>query len=82
MKSNKESNALKAEVDTMNAKLGELTDDELAQVSGGKRDLTCSVAAVSCNDLNAVPVQNPVQSLQGKVAGMVFAVADVIDGGQ
>ncbi len=35
MKSKEELNALKEEVKAMNAKLAELTDDELFQVSGG-----------------------------------------------
>ena len=35
MKSKKELNALKEEVETVSKKLQELTDEELAQVSGG-----------------------------------------------
>ena len=35
MKSKEELNALKEEVETLNKKLHELTDDELSQVSGG-----------------------------------------------
>ena len=35
MKSEKELNVLKEEVETLNKKLAELTEDELAQVSGG-----------------------------------------------
>ena len=35
MKSKEELNALKEEVETLNKKLHELTDEELAQVSGG-----------------------------------------------
>ena len=35
MKSKEELNALKKEVETVNEKLHELTDEELAQVSGG-----------------------------------------------
>ena len=35
MKSIEELNALKEEVETLNKKLAELTDEELAQVSGG-----------------------------------------------
>ena len=35
MKTLKELNALKEEVETLNKKLAELTDEELAQVSGG-----------------------------------------------
>ena len=36
MKSKEELNALKEEVETVNKKLAELTDEELAQVSGGQ----------------------------------------------
>ena len=35
MKTKEELNALKEEVETLNEKLAELTDEELAQVSGG-----------------------------------------------
>ena len=35
MKSKEELNALKEEVETLNKKLAELTDEELAQVAGG-----------------------------------------------
>ena len=35
MKSKEELNALKEEVETLSKKLHELTDDELAQVTGG-----------------------------------------------
>ena len=35
MKTKEELNALKEEVETLNKKLHELTDEELAQVSGG-----------------------------------------------
>ena len=36
MKSKEELNALKEEVETLSRKLHELTEEELAQVSGGK----------------------------------------------
>ena len=39
-KSNEELNALKEEVEAVNEKLHELTDDELEQVTGGSIDLT------------------------------------------
>ena len=35
MKTNEELNALKAEYESLTRKLGELTDDEMDQVSGG-----------------------------------------------
>ena len=37
MKTKEELNALKEEVETVNKKLAELTEEELAQVSGGQR---------------------------------------------
>ena len=40
MRTKEELNALKEEVETLNKKLHELTDEELAQVSGG--DYVCS----------------------------------------
>ena len=39
MKTKEELNALKEEVETVSKKLHELTDEELAQVSGGLRGL-------------------------------------------
>ena len=39
MKTKEELNALKEEVETLNQKLAELTDEELAQVSGGGKFL-------------------------------------------
>ena len=38
MKTKEELNALKEEVETLNQKLAELTDEELAQVAGGSVD--------------------------------------------
>ena len=38
MKTKEELNALKEEVETLNKKLHELTDEELEQVSGGNSD--------------------------------------------
>ena len=40
MKTNEELNALKQEFETMNKKLRELTEEELAQVTGGGTDFT------------------------------------------
>ena len=40
MKTKEELNALKEEVETLNKKLHELTDEELAQVSGGLKDFS------------------------------------------
>ena len=37
MKTKEELNALKEEVETMNKKLAELTEEELAQVTGGSK---------------------------------------------
>ena len=45
MKTKEELNALKEEVETLNKKLSELTDEELAQVAGGwvYRDIEISL---------------------------------------
>ena len=40
MKAKEELNALKEEVENLNKKLAELTDEELAQVSGGLKDFS------------------------------------------
>ena len=39
MKTREELNALRKEVETLNQKLAELTEDELRQVVGGLRDM-------------------------------------------
>ena len=41
MKTKEELNALKEEVETLNKKLHELTEEELKQVSGGDGDMLC-----------------------------------------
>ena len=41
MKTKEELNALKEEVETVSRKLHELTDEELAQVSGGEEKTEC-----------------------------------------
>ena len=46
MKTKEELNALKEEVETLNKKLHELTDEELEQVAGGKKSIkygTCPI---------------------------------------
>ena len=52
MKSKKELNALKEEVETLNRKLHELTEEELTQVNGGTTviiPLPFKDATVTCN---------------------------------
>ena len=49
MKTKEELNALKEEVETLNKKLAELTDEELAQVTGGN-DTAC---LCSCHHLGS-----------------------------
>ena len=44
MKTKEELNALKEEVETLNKKLAELTDDELAQVVGGANEIVANAA--------------------------------------
>ena len=50
MKTKEELNALKAEVETLNKKLGELTEDELLQVVGG--DVTSANIVGYCTRLS------------------------------
>ena len=46
MKTKEELNALKEEVEAMNKKLHELTDEEFAQVSGGSENLINLIAGL------------------------------------
>ena len=48
MKTNEELNALKEEVEALNKKLAELTDEELAQVSGGSRPIIHNPQPLHC----------------------------------
>ena len=50
MKTKEELNALKEEVETVNKKLAELTEEELAQVSGGKATPKKSGSAITTED--------------------------------
>ena len=50
MKTKKELNALKEEVETLNRKLHELTGEELAQVSGGVYQGACFVYVIEKGD--------------------------------
>ena len=56
MKTKEELNALKEEVETMNKKLQKLTEEELAQVSGGADGCCCS----KCGRMLMVPGHCPV----------------------
>ena len=47
MKTKEELNALKEEVETVNKKLAELTDEELEQVSGGQNDQIVCFGGIS-----------------------------------
>ena len=57
MKTKEELNALKEEVETLNKKLYELTDEELAQVSGGGNNeiFVCYPKAVIVAPRDVVP---------------------------
>ena len=50
MKTPEELNALKEEVEVLNKKLAELTEEELAQVSGGKATPKKSGSAITTED--------------------------------
>ena len=56
MKTKEELNVLKAEVEKLNKKLAELTDEELAQVTG---DMMPDIAAVNERDKQMINVENP-----------------------
>ena len=46
MKTKEELNALKEEVETLNKKLAELTEEELAQVTGGQTGINSQISAI------------------------------------
>ena len=50
MKSNEELNKLKEEVEAVNEKLQELTDEEIAQVNGGVRRLEQFTTFIAVGD--------------------------------
>lgn len=50
MKTKDELNTLKAEVETLNRKLQELTEEELEQVTGGSVNLALKFASIRCDD--------------------------------
>ena len=50
MKTPEELNTIKNEVETMNKKLAELTDEELTQVTGGMFNRDCAIAFRKFND--------------------------------
>ena len=58
MKTKEELNALKEEVETLNKKLHELTEEELAQVSGGNNSgSTFTYEVVSGDSLSAIAMR-------------------------
>ena len=56
MKSKEELNTIKKEVEAMNKKLRELTDDELAEVTGGnigsENNFSIEGGTITANDVN------------------------------
>ena len=59
MKTKEELNALKEEVENVNKKLAELTDEELAQVSGGVAHSVIHLAPIHLGP--AIPPEFPVE---------------------
>ena len=57
MKSKEELNALKEEVETLNRKIHELTDDELSQVSGGASAIGADPPLGQNNDMETNDVR-------------------------
>ena len=68
MKSKEELNAIKEDVETLNNKLNELTEEELAQVSGG-----VSTVRVKEDDVAVLNTTTAADALQGKVPGVEIA---------
>ena len=60
MKTKEELNALKEEVDTLNKKLAELTEEELKMVSGG-RDYNCYVGFEIVSNKDSTLLIDPVK---------------------
>ena len=50
MKTKEELNALKAEVENLNKKLAELSEDELTQIAGGTGSHQCPCASFCANN--------------------------------
>ncbi len=71
MKTKEELNALKAEVETLNKKLAELTEEELKQVAGGFDPFEKLEAFSQGND--------PFSQDLGKSADMPFIIDSVTD---
>ena len=59
MKSKEELNALKNEVETLNKKLAELTEEELAQVSGGGIEPGIEPTSPETPGINGAPSLKP-----------------------
>ena len=63
MKTKEEINALKEEVEAVSRKLAELTDEELAQVSGGAMIVNYNMAANDTNtDVNRAAIQKEIDA--------------------
>ena len=63
MKSKKELNALKEEVETLNKKLAELTEEELADVTGGAMIVSHKMAANDTNtDVDRAAIQKEIDA--------------------
>ena len=67
-KTQEELNAIKEDVETLNNKLNELTEEELAQVSGG-----VSTVRVKEDDVAVLNTTTASDALQGKVPGVEIA---------
>ena len=58
MKTKEELNALKEEVETLNKKLAELTEEELEQVNGGFENLIKTIVGLAAQKIE-VPITLP-----------------------
>ena len=65
MKTKEELNALKEELESRNRKLAELTEEELAQVSGGG-----PAVRVKGDDIAKLNTTKAQDALQGRIAGV------------
>ena len=62
MKTKEELNALKKEVETLKAKLAELTEEELAQVSGGLGPAVCCKPGIEPGVISTVGFKTKITS--------------------
>ena len=80
MKTKEELNALKEEVETVNRKLHELTDEELAQVTGGAKIILTKDREGAVTAASEVMLEGLTEAERQRVAAKLNQVVDVAAG--